>query len=1044
MSTTSSRSDSSFPSSPNPTTSNSSSPSKIDFSSLFTPDYSSSLTTSKHIYNTLITSPSNLEHLLQTNLKTGIDTTSSSSMSWRINTYGTNHPLPEEPLSIWNIIISCFEDATLRVLLLSAVVSLIIGLFKDGIVTGWIEGFAIFTAVFIVVSISSYLNYNELLQFRILNAENKKKKALVIRNGNEIEIDYNDVLVGDLLVLKIGDIVDVDGLMIGDGVISLDESAINGESNLIKKKETFDDINVSSPIIISGSKVQDGYGKMIVCAVGANSFVGRNRSLIQSTIDNKNDETELTPLKKQLNDLAELIGNFGYISAVLIGVVMVVKDFIMKYLNGSSIISTSSIDVIVNAFIMSVTVIVVAIPEGLPMAVAIALAYSLQKMKHEHNLVKNLNSSEIMGNCNNVCTDKTGTLTLGEMTVESIWLKGVNYNRLSVDTDKNNEWLYKSDNEDIIYDNIVNNIQVVKTINEKGETVLNGDMTEKALYTFIEKYYTNHNKRSYGTKEATLPFKSDYKCMMSLYKVNDDEYILFVKGAYEQLKHYIQLTDTNDIESILTQYANESKRTLIFGNTIINKQTYEMISNNCIEKNFSFFHSLLTTCKLKFEFIIAISDPLRNDVPSSISTCKQAGITIRMVTGDNITTALSIAKQSGIITSTEIESIPTTTKAITNLLSLNKPFTSADFDSPIALDGETFRKLSGNITKQIDTSTGKIKSIHLNDISLFAKTVSNLKLIARASPEDKYLLVFGLKKLNNIVAVTGDGTNDAPALKQAHVGFAMGKRGTDIAKEAADIILLDDSFSSIVTACKFGRNVYDSIRKFIQFQLTTNIVAVFITLIGGLFLKDSPLNCIEMLWVNLIMDSLASLALASENPTNDLLKRKPYKRDDSLLTKAMVTNIITQALFQIGILIVILNYGDVMFNVTSDRELEHFVWNESNGYHFTIFFDVFVFLQVFNSINARKLRSDEVNVFKGIMNNAYYICVQMFIIIGQIAIVTFGGRAVRVKRLSIVQHCQCIIIASMSLLFGVIVRSICSCMKEYKYKVKVSEDKKRN
>jgi magnesium-transporting ATPase (P-type) len=220
---------------------------------------------------------------------------------------------------------------------------------------------------------------------------------------------------------------------------------------------------------------------------------------------------------------------------------------------------------------------------------------------------------------------------------------------------------------------------------------------------------------------------------------------------------------------------------------------------------------------------------------------------------------------------------------------------------------------------------------------------------------------------------------------------------------------------------------------------------VFITLIGGLFLKDSPLNCIEMLWVNLIMDSLASLALASENPTNDLLKRKPYKRNDSLLTKAMITNIITQALFQIGILIVILNYGDVMFNVTSDRELEHFVWNENNGYHFTLFFDVFVFLQVFNSINARKLRSDEVNVFKGIMNNAYYISVQLFIIVGQIAIVTFGGRAVRVKRLSIVQHCQCIIIASMSLVFGIIVRSICNCMNERKVKVNnISNDKKRN
>ena len=422
---------------------------------------------------------------------------------------------------------------------------------------------------------------------------------------------------------------------------------------------------------------------------------------------------------------------------------------------------------------------------------------------------------------------------------------------------------------------------------------------------------------------------------------------------------------------------------------------------------------------MELQFIIGITDPLRTDVPSSIATCKRAGITVRMVTGDNLLTAMAISKLAGIITEEEIIESKKINEKNTSLL--NTTFKSTDITCPIALSGNEFRVLSGGLTSKKEQD--KV-IIELNDIEKFKKTVSKLKIIARASPEDKFLLVFGLKKTNNIVAVTGDGTNDAPALKTAHVGFAMGKRGTDIAKEAADIILLDDSFSSIITACKFGRNVYDCIRKFIQFQLTTNVVAVFMSLLGGIVLKDSPLNCIEMLWVNLIMDSFASLALATESPTQALLERKPYRREDSLLTPMMIVNILTQALFQIIVLSIVLFYGDVIFNVPSDRDLTHFIWNETNGYHFTLFFDVFVFLQVFNSINARKLRKSEKNVFIGIFSNYYYLIVQIFIVIGQIMIVTFGGRAVRVKRLSIIQHVQCAIISSLSLLVGYIVKVV--------------------
>lgn len=279
-----------------------------------------------------------------------------------------------------------------------------------------------------------------------------------------------------------------------------------------------------------------------------------------------------------------------------------------------------------------------------------------------------------------------------------------------------------------------------------------------------------------------------------------------------------------------------------------------------------------------------------------------------------------------------------------------------------------------------------------------------------------------------------------PALKQAHVGFAMGIRGTDIAKDAADVVLLDDSFSSIVTACKYGRNIYDCIRKFIQFQLTTNVVAVFMTFLGGIILKDSPLNAIQMLWVNLIMDSFASLALATEDPSDALLDRKPYSRDASILTPMMILNIFSQSLFQIITLTVIIFYGDYLFGVPSDRDLEHFMWNNVNGYHFTIFFNIFVYMQVFNSINARKLQKDEYNVFEGIFGNWLYLLIQGIIVLGQIILVTFGGRAVRTHPLSVAQHCQCLLISSLTLVWGFLAKLLPIDVSE---KVEDEEDRRK-
>ena len=1052
----------------------------IDFSSLFQSNYSSNGKQTEDEYKLLINNTENLCTILKTNIKKGISTYNKTDMEWRIKTFGTNKLPPDKPLRIIDFILECFEDPTLKVLLISAVISLIIGLLKEGLKTGWIEGSAIFGAVFIVTAISSSLNYNEQLQFQKLKAENQKKKVIVIRNGIETEIDDEELLVGDLLVLKLGEIISVDGIFVSNNYIITDESAINGESDPIKKASNFNSefkngvTNFVCPLLISGTQIIEGQGMMIVCAVGNKSFNGRNRELL-SKENETNSEENLTPLKKQLNDLADLIGNFGYIMAALIGGVIILKDIIIKIYYKQSIFVSSTLDTFVNAFILAITVIVVAIPEGLPMAVAISLAYSLGQMKKEKNLVKNLNSSETMGNVNNICTDKTGTLTKGQMVVESFWFKGKDYNA--------NDFRNLSTQEKkLFFENICNNITVVETTDINGNLILNGDMTEKALYNYmIDNGYDKKNILNYGQvnkdkEKYVLNFNSDNKFMCSLIRESAYYYKLYLKGAHEKVfplltsirsgSTVFEMFDKykDEVSKVIQKYSKQSKRTLIFASKKISVKEFNNSNKLFREKNIEFYKSLYNN--LTFEYLIGIRDQLRSEVPHSVEMCHKAGIKVRMVTGDNIVTALAISKDSNIINEDQfneaLEDIDKFRDICNSIIRPKRNYSSnnilnkdpsnnisdktlddiakSDFDSPIALEGEQFRLLSGNLTKNYDPETHKIKNITLNDVEMFKKITKRLRVIARATPEDKFLLVFGLKQLGNIIAVTGDGTNDAPALKEAHVGFAMGIRGTDIAQQAADILLLDDSFSSIITACKFGRNVYDSIRKFVQFQLTTNIVAVFMTLLGGIILKDSPLNAIQMLWVNLIMDSFASLALATEKPNDKLLERKPYKRDSSILTPFMRANILSQGIFQILILLFIIFKGDKLFGVNSDRELEHYEWNNEHGYHFTIFFDVFVFLQVFNSINARKLNQKEVNIFEGIKDNIYYILVQSFIVFGQIILVTFGGRAVRTQPLSILQHFACALIASLSLGIGHIVKLIPFDMSEKIVKTKEEID----
>ena len=418
--------------------------------------------------------------------------------------------------------------------------------------------------------------------------------------------------------------------------------------------------------------------------------------------------------------------------------------------------------------------------------------------------------------------------------------------------------------------------------------------------------------------------------------------------------------------------------------------------------------------KLTLIGIAGIRDPPRPEIPSAIRLCKKAGITVRMVTGDNLATAVSISKECGIL----------------------PPDPILGQDSFIVMEGKRFREMVtlilyytygwefisqvGELVTEVDKHGKNVTRIR--DIKAFEIISKDLKVLARSTPEDKYTLVTGLKQLGHVVAVTGDGTNDAPALKKADVGFAMGIAGTEVAKEAAGIIILDDNFNSIVTAVKWGRNIFDCIRKFLQFQLTVNVVAMFMVFLGGVVLRESPLTPIQMLWVNLIMDTLAALALATEPPKDSLLDRKPYSKFENLITPSMIRFIIGQAVYQILVLTIILFAGDSLFEIPSS--IKNKVWTPENGVQYTILFNTFVFMQVFNEINARKLKREEINVFEGFFNNTMFLFVLIITLIVQIIFIEIGGKALRCATLTFKQHLICIVIGMGGLLVAVIIKNL--------------------
>jgi Ca2+ transporting ATPase len=919
---------------------------------------------------------------------------SSESVSSREEHYGSNKPLLKDPVTFLELVLECFEDLTLKILIGAAFVSLVVETYEDPEM-GWLDGVAILVAIIIVVLVTSINNYSKEKKFQKLNEEAQERSISVLRDGEEKNISVFDLLVGDIAKVGSGDVMPVDALVLWSMKLNADESTVTGECDPVKKGTG----DKESPFLLSGSQISDGTGKILVLAVGSNTFLGKNMENINNV-----EETE-TPLQEKLNYLAEQIGKGGMLMALLTFSVLLVYVIIDVVNNGWGDKSGSHI---IEAFIIAVTIVVVAVPEGLPLAVTLSLAYSVNEMKKKNNLVRHLDASETMGQATNICSDKTGTLTQNIMKVVAMYLQ----DELFENTDSAS---LHPDMKEILGLHFCHNTTASYGIVE-GREQFTGSRTEIALLKLGKLWGYDYSKLR-NLKDIVLqnPFNSELKRMQTIVRVGDKTY-LFVKGASEVIvnmchwhlakdgkPHIIHRPHRARIEKVISKYARNAFRTLtlayreIDSNEELLNENGEMDLKN-VEKN------------LILLGIFGIEDPIRLGVPFAVNQCKRAGITVRMVTGDNKETATAIALRCGIL----------------------EPGFDPKTQNDVVMVGEEFRKRVGELKEAEDSNDKEV-----GDLEEFKNIVGKLRVLARSSPTDKFILVTGLRQLEEVVAVTGDGSNDAPALKKSNVGFAMHIAGTQLAQEASDIILLDDNFSSIVVAILWGRNIYDSISKFIQFQLTVNVVALCMCFIGAITSKESPLTAVQMLWVNLIMDTFAALALATEPPDPALLKRMPVKKDDSLVTVHMVKTIVGQSIYQLSwLLFILFLFPEYSARITgqeicSQNPLTGRKCSDSldpeikrSKKHFTIFFQAFVMMQVFNQVNCRKLKSEEINVFKGFFNNFLFLFIMVVTVVVQFLFVEVLQSAVDCQSLSLKEHVFCLAVGAGALAFGIVFRMV--------------------
>ncbi|KAJ3676858.1 hypothetical protein LUZ60_002582 [Juncus effusus] len=882
-----------------------------------------------------------LSNLIKTDVEKGIDGHEEEILE-RKEIFSSNTYPRKKGRSFFLFLWDACKDLTLIILIVAAVISLVLGMTTESVSEGWYDGGSILFAVILVICVTATSDYRQSLQFQHLNEEKQNIHLEVIRGGRRIEISIFDIVVGDVIPLKIGDQVPADGIFISGHSLSIDESSMTGESKIVNK-------DPKDPFLMSGCKVADGYGNMMVTAVGINTEWG----LLMANISEDNGEE--TPLQVRLNGVATFIGMVGLTVAGLVLAVLLIRFFTghTRNPNGTKqfIAGKTSLKQGFNGAIkiltIAVTIVVVAVPEGLPLAVTLTLAYSMRKMMSDKALVRRLSSCETMGSATTICSDKTGTLTLNQMTVVESYVGGTKMDDVS------NVRLMSANLSDLLIEGIAQNTTGNIFEPEDGGAVeVTGSPTEKALLSWGNKLGMKFNSDRKKTSILhVFPFNSEKKRGGVAVQLKNKEVNVHWKGAAEIVLscctscisldgtiHPISSDQMEEYKKQIEKMAESSLRCVAFA--------YRPIDSESVPKEENRDNWVLPEEELVLLGIVGIKDPCRPGVKDAVKLCTSAGVKVRMVTGDNLQTAKAIAFECGILD-------------------------TQNAAQPTIIEGRVFRAMSEAERESI---------------------ADKITVMGRSSPSDKLLLVQALKKRGHVVAVTGDGTNDAPALHDADIGLAMGIAGTEVAKESSDIIILDDNFASVVKVVRWGRSVYANIQKFIQFQLTVNVAALVINVIAAISSGDVPLNAVELLWVNLIMDTLGALALATEPPTDKLMDRPPVGRREPLITNIMWRNLLIQAIYQIVILLVF-NFGGKSILNLSNSSQEH-AEKEKNSF----IFNTFVLCQIFNEFNARK--PDEKNVFKGVTKNSFFMGIIGVTTILQILIIEFLGKFTSTVRLS--------------------------------------------
>ena len=837
--------------------------------------------------------------------------------------HGKNVLTPPQRTSLWKLYLDKYRDPIIQILLVAAFVSLILAFIEKN----FMETIGIFVAVFLATTVGFYFERDAAKKFNLLTALSEEQPVKVRRNGKVMEIPRHDVVVGDVVLVEVGDEVPADGELIVCNDLQINESALTGEPVAEKSLEGGGDGAYPRNVILRSTMVMNGRGEFVVTAVGDATEIGKvaKKSTEQTSVE--------TPLHMQLDKLAKMISKVGSVVSVAAFFIFLIHDILTNPAWGGKDYFYMA-EIVLKYFMMAVTLIVMAVPEGLPMAITLSLALNMRRMLKSNNLVRKLHACETMGAVTVICTDKTGTLTQNKMQVSALELK---------------------QGDEVLLDTAI----ALNSTAELNDGKPIGNPTESALLLWLDaqgKDYEELRKQVNVLKQ--LPFSTERKMMATLAEVDGETY-LFVKGAPEIVMKKCIIEDRMQRQSAeeLDEWQHKAMRTLAFAYKKVEASIMRTSRTSTAE-----VVALLDANDLQLQAIAAIADPIRPDVPAAVQECRHAGIEVKVVTGDTAATALEIGKQIGVF-----EDEPENIGADGSLTSLDQQM----------ITGEQWEALS--------------------DEEAYERA-KDIRVMSRARPTDKQRLVAMLQKRGEVVAVTGDGTNDAPALHYAHVGLSLGS-GTSVAKEASDMTLLDDSFKSIANAVMWGRSLYRNLQRFLFFQLVVNVAALLLVLGGSVIGTEMPLTVTQILWVNLIMDTFAALALASLPPSHEVMKDKPRKASDFIINKSI----------GFGILFCGIVFFLVMFALL--------VYCERRGkggvdvHELTMFFTTFVMIQFWNLFNAKALMSHH-TAFRHFLKDKGMILVLVLVLVGQWIIVTFGGEMFRTTPLSL--HEWLLIIGSTS------------------------------